>query len=256
MTAIAFSNQKGGVGKSTLAGFLAIYLVKQGYKVLAMDGDAQGNLTERLTQKLDGGGSLPLTGASMSDLFEPNNNDIEVMRCPLGMDLIHTPNNDFDLYDKESISIEDSRWPQKNTRQLRRQYDFVVIDTPPTLGRVQLASLLITDRVFIPVQLSGFAIGGLSGLINTVERLQDGLNPEISIGGVVVNRLRTGSSRQQKALGDLREALGDAVLESVLYDRNPIDTAVDEGLDIDTLNYAHVASKEVSAVMQEIVGRL
>lgn len=255
MINIAFSNQKGGVGKSTLVGFLAIHLVRKGHKVLVIDGDSQGNTTERLTQ-IPGGDELPLTGTTMADLFLPDCSDIKVMSCPLGMDLIHTPSNDLYLYDKEIIAMSETEWPKKNSRSFRQQYDYVLIDTPPTLGRILLSSLIMADKVFIPVQLSGFSMGGLEGLIGTIRSLQSGLNPDLLLGGVIVNRLRPRLSSQERTLTSLKEQLGNALLNHFLYDRNPIDTAVDEGHDINKMPYAHVAAKELNLVMEEIMERL
>lgn len=252
---IVIGSQKGGVGKTTLTINLCFHLVEQGASVLLVDGDSQGNTTEQLAKTLDGD-PMPLTGHSYADLFNPEVGEVEVMSCPRGFDLIHTPPNDARLSEMMQLDLEQAMVPMEWCRNLFKRYDFVLIDSPPSLGSILFSQLVMADHVFIPVRVSAFAATGAAGLIQTIIGVKRQHNPGLSIAGVITNFYKPKSREHQRSLAYLREELGDTLLTNVINDRVPIDTAIDFGVPIRELKYAHVADREVRKVLNEMQERL
>lgn len=140
---IAFANQKGGVGKSTLTVQAAFYLRKhRKKKVLVIDIDSQGNTTESLTQ------GQPYTATSSAALFEPNLEELGIFDdTPYGVDLIGSEPNSNEGYDIESRELDVIRNPAANIQALKDAYDYILVDCPPSLGRKLLGGLVMADYV-------------------------------------------------------------------------------------------------------------
>lgn len=167
---IAFANQKGGVGKSTLTVQAAFYLRKhRKKKVLVIDIDSQGNTTESLTQ------GQPYTATSSAALFEPNLEELGIFDdTPYGVDLIGSEPNSNEGYDIESRELDVIRNPAANIQALKDAYDYILVDCPPSLGRKLL--------------------GGLSWLIMSSARsnsqaMRSGASPAWSIPSVPCSRI-------------------------------------------------------------------
>lgn len=253
---LCFANQKGGVGKTTTTLNMAYHLSSLGKKVLVVDMDPQGNTSSRLVMRQDGSGPIEYEGTRVSELFAPMGMPPSPMHCPRGIDLIHTLNNDLELRDIEAAEMDTIFQPSRNLAKLFEQYDYVLIDCPPSLGRNLLAALICGTHVVCPVQLSGFAVDGVEGLMNTIIGVQNDYNPDLELVGLFVNKMDRNSKSSVRALEALREAVGELLLENVIMHRSPIDTAIDEGMPLNQLGYAHVAAKEVQAVMNEICERV
>ena len=256
---ISFANQKGGVGKSTLNLQTTFHLSpKAGKKVLVIDLDGQGNTSSRLVPHettADGDKQPVYYGTPAADWFTPNLANIEVMHSPCGVDLIHTPKNHAALYELEALSLEAITIPRDNLTELVKQYDYVLIDCPPSLGRKLLAALAMSTHVVCPIKLSGFAVDGLEGLLTTLIGVQDGLNTELQIAGIVINDM-VQSKSHERAYKQIQEAVPGLLFKNIIRNRPPLDTATSEGVPIWTLTYGHVAAKEVEAVIEELIEKV
>ncbi len=257
---ISFANQKGGVGKSTLCIQAAFYLaLKKKKKVLVVDMDGQGNTSSRLAPKADNGaGELAPTysGTKSAELFQKNiQGGIVVMPCPCGADLIHTPKNDPDLFEKEAASLVEALHPRANTRELFAAYDYVLIDCPPSLGRNLIAALSMAEYVLSPIKLSGFAVDGIEGLLTTVIGIQQEHNPDLKVLGIVINDMIRSVSHD-RAYAEIKKAVPDLLFKHVIMNRPPIDTATSDGVPIWSLRYAHVAANEVERVLEEMLRKV
>lgn len=252
---IAFANQKGGVGKSTLCIQQAFYLTEQGKKVLVIDMDGQGNTSSRLAPRIeheDGSIEVQLRGTTTAQLFNDRLTDIEVLKCPCGADLIHTPSNDPELFEMEAIPLEQAMNPARNLQEFVQQYDYVLIDCPPSLGRKLVAALALATHVVCPVQLSGFAVDGVDGLLNTIIGVREACNPDLEIVGIVINKMDR-SVNHDRALHQLQQAVPDLILKNLIMHRPPLDLATSEGVPVWSLRYGHVAARETQAVLEEIM---
>ena len=252
---IALTNQKGGVGKTSTSLNLAFYLKKQGSRVLAVDGDSQGNFSSRL--RLDPeGNATPFTGTSVAQLFEETTSEVMPMATPRGIDLLHTPPYDLNLVEVETLSIARAMLPRKRTATLFQQYDYVVVDCPPSLGRSLVAMLNLATHVVIPVKVSGFSIDAIKALVTTLRAVKQKHNHDMKVVGAFVNDIDRDSVEQARTLTRLRKDINDWLLSSVVHHRSPIDTAVNRGIPLSELTYAHVAAGEVEHLMKEIMARV
>jgi chromosome partitioning protein len=187
MRTIALVNQKGGVGKSTTAVNLGIGLARQGKKVLLVDADSQGNLTEMLGwQQPD---KLEYTLSNLLEKVicdEPLNIEEGILHHEEGVDLI--PSN-IELSGMEVVLVNTmSRETVLRTylNEIKRQYDYILIDCSPSLGMITLNALTAADKVIIPVQAHFLPVKGLEQLLKTVNKVKRQLNPKLQIGGILL----------------------------------------------------------------------
>ena len=203
MQTIALVNQKGGVGKSTTAVNLGIGLARQGKKVLLVDADSQGNLTEMLGwQQPD---KLEHTLAYLLEKVicdEPLNMKEGILHHEEGVDLI--PSN-IELSGMEVVLVNTmSRETVLRTylNEIKRQYDYILIDCSPSLGMITLNALTAADKVIIPVQAHFLPVKGLEQLLKTVNKVKRQLNPKLQIGGILLTMVE-GRSNFSKDIGRL-----------------------------------------------------
>jgi len=212
MQTIAIVNQKGGVGKSTTAVNLGAGLVQQGKKVLLVDADGQANLTEMLGwQQPD---ELTPTLSTMLEKIiadRPISPQDGILHHKEGMDLM--PAN-IELSGLEvSLVNTMSRETVMRTylNEVRRSYDYILIDCSPSLGMLTLNALTAADQVIIPVQSHYLPVKGLEQLLKTVGKVQRQLNANLQISGILITMVenRTNFSKDISAL--VRQAYGKGI---------------------------------------------
>ncbi|AJY53317.1 ParA family protein [Halomonas sp. KO116] len=253
---LSLAAHKGGVGKTTTTVLLAHYLSSNGYKVLVVDNDAQGNTTSVLTLNPDGT-YVPFSTIITADLYQEGlDGSVEPIHCSYGIDVIPCPAN-CDRF--RQLSSEHIKTPwifSDNLNDLCQQYDVVLIDCSSNYSNNVNAALVLSTHVLCPVKMTGHGIDGVLGLMKTISEVQSRHNHELKFLGCFLNLMESRGKRIQENSNRLREALGDDMLKNVLHRRPPIDTIQDEGGTLAELGYAHVAVKEVNQLMEEIVERL
>ncbi|MGE0789744.1 MAG: ParA family protein [Sandaracinaceae bacterium] len=220
MRKVAITNQKGGSGKTTTAVNLAGALAEQGSRVLVVDLDPQGNASRWLGRPSDGREMLDVLAGdkTLSDIIVPTN-VVGVDVAPGGAWLATAERAlaaevGAELGLKESLGRVPSTW------------DYVLVDTPPTLGLLTISALVACGEVLAPVEASSLAVVGLGDLLKTVERVRTRLNPELRLLGVFATRVdsRTKISREIIDLLQGRfgpDALATTVRESVRFREAP-----------------------------------
>ncbi len=204
---IAFANQKGGVAKTTTALNLAVAFAEKGFRVLCVDMDPQGNLT--MSQGID------------PDTLEVSMFDVLVHDVPI-RNVIRRREIDvacasIDLAGAEiamSTKIGRERCLDKAFKAIHDDYDFVCIDTPPSLGLLTINALTAADKVIVPVQCEYLSMRGLIQLQNTLQMIRENLNPEIQIEGILPTLMDTRTTHAKEAIEILEENFGDRVFAS------------------------------------------
>jgi chromosome partitioning protein len=204
---IAFANQKGGVAKTTTTLNLAVAFAESGYRVLCVDLDPQGNLT--MSQGID------------PDKVEKSLYDVLVHDMPLA-EIIQKREIDIavasiDLAGAEiamSTKIGRERSLEKALKEVAGDYDFVCIDTPPSLGLLTINALTAANKVIVPVQCEYLSMRGLVQLQNTLKMIQENLNPDVRIEGILPTMLDTRTVHAKEAVEILEENFGDLVFKS------------------------------------------
>jgi chromosome partitioning protein len=206
-TVLAFANQKGGVAKTTSTLNLAAALAEKGFEVLCVDMDPQGNLT--MSQGLN------------PDSIERSMFDVLVHRLPIE-NVIHKAEIDLavssiDLAGAElalSSMIGRERALEKALLPKRAEYDYVLIDTPPSLGLLTINALVAADGVIVPVQCEYLSLRGLVQLENTMQMIRENLNPNVQIVGILPTMFDRRTLHAREAVEILEENFGDLVYKT------------------------------------------
>jgi chromosome partitioning protein len=204
---IVFANQKGGVAKTTTTLNLGVAFMEQGYRVLIVDLDPQGNLT--MSQGMN------------PDAIERSMFDVLVHRVPIS-EIIHKAEVDvavssIDLAGAElalSSMIGRERALEKALVEVRDQYDFVLIDTPPSLGLLTINAFVAATGVIVPVQCEYLSLRGLVQLENTLSMVRENLNPEVKIEGILPTMFDSRTLHAREAVEILEENFGELVFKT------------------------------------------
>ena len=201
---IAFANQKGGVAKTTTTLNLAVAFAETGHRVLAIDMDPQGNLT--MSQGID----PDSVEKSMYDVLVNDESIREVIRKRE----VDVACASIDLAGAEiamSTKIGRERSLEKALRPVLEDYDFVCIDTPPSLGLLTINALTAADKVIVPVQCEYLSMRGLVQLQNTLSMIRQELNPDVEIEGILPTLVDSRTVHAKEAIEILEENFGDRV---------------------------------------------
>jgi len=204
---IAFANQKGGVAKTTSTLNLGVALAEQGKKVLAVDLDPQGNLT--------------MSQGWNPDEIERSMFDVLVHKLPVSeivrQSEIDVAVSSIDLAGAElalSSMIGRERALEKALLPVKEAYDYILIDTPPSLGLLTINALVASDGVIVPVQCEYLSLRGLVQLENTLSMIRENLNPNVEIQGILATMYDKRLLHSREAVEILKENFGDLVLNT------------------------------------------
>ena len=213
MKTICIFNQKGGVGKTTTNINLCAYLAMEGYKVLTIDIDPQGNTTSGLgldKNNLD----LSIYDVLISDTTMNES----IVRSDLVQNLFISPSTmELAGAEVELINRNDRENIIKNKlKEVENEYDYVFIDCPPSLGILTINALTCADSVLIPIQCEFYALEGVSQLINTIQLVKKSLNKNLDIEGVVMTMFDYRTNLSNEVLKEVQKYFKDKVYKTTI----------------------------------------
>lgn len=247
---ITFANQKGGVGKTTTAVSLGSSLAARGKSVLLVDFDSQGNLSSAVGATGDAPGIYDvLTGERAIEAIIQTTPQDGLSIAPGGSDLSGASIELVNEADRERFLLE-------AIAPVRGEYDFIFIDSPPSLGLLTINALVAAERLIIPLQTEYFALEGLTQLLQSIKRVQAAFNPSLELFGILFtmydSRTRLANDVVQEVIG----YFGKRVFRTIIPRNVRLSEAPSHGLPVNLYDPGCIGARSYDKLSEEVLLRV
>lgn len=253
MKTICISNQKGGVGKTTTTVNLSAALAQQGFKVLVVDMDPQGNASSGLGIK-----KHETQDANIYHVLigEKNIQDV-VFKCPSDNNLwVATANPDLVGAEIELVDMPQREYRLKNALAgVAALYDYVLIDCPPSLGLLTLNSLAAAGSFLVPLQCEYYALEGLSQLLNTAGLVKKSINPQLHIEGILLTMFDKRNNLGHQVVEEIRAHFKEKVFTAVIPRNVRLSEAPSHGVSIFGYDPKSIGALMYMELAKELIAR-
>jgi chromosome partitioning protein len=250
MQRFVLANQKGGVGKTTTAINLGAYLAKQGKKILLVDLDPQANLTSGI-------GFDPEDNKTTIYDVLTKNGDLNKSFFATDIDNLFIVPSDLSLAGAE-IELVSQMSREKILRdsfdKLDEKFDYIIIDSPPSLGILTINALVAADKVIVPIQCEYFALEGLGQLVETV-KLVSNINPNLEIGGVLLTMYDSRTNLSQQVADEVKDFFKDSVFKTVIPRNVKLSEAPSHGKPISLYDIKSTGADSYEKLAKEFIKR-
>ena len=241
---IAIANQKGGVGKTTTAINLSACLSEMGQRVLTIDIDPQGNTTSGL-----GVDKNEAENSVYDLLLEECIIETEIENQSLIPSNVNLAGAEIEL-----IGVEEKEYIlRRETKKVRDQYDFIIIDCPPSLNMLTVNALTAADTVLVPIQCEYYALEGLSQLIRTIELVQERLNPDLEIEGVVFTMYDARTNLSLQVVENVKGYLHQNIYKTIIPRNVRLAEAPSHGLPINLYDTKSAGAESYRLLAEEVL---
>lgn len=246
---IVICNQKGGTGKTTTAVNLSAALADLGKKIVLVDMDPQGNSTSGVgvnkNEIKNSAYEVLLNKVQASNaILKTSITNLELIPCN-----IHLTGAEIELV---GVLSRETRL-KKALSDIKDSYDYIIIDSPPSLGLLTLNALVAADSILIPIQCEFYALEGVSQLLNTISLVRDGLNPSLQVEGVLLTMADFRTNLTVEVINEIRNYFKEKVYQTIIPRNIRLSEAPSYGKPINLYDNGSIGAKKYAELAQEVI---